>query len=151
MSLEENVQWAVRALRLAAIREGEFVLVLRNVLLRATGTAWRGAGGPKDHVSLLRIQHDALAALYELTAQVQDATSDDEAISKVQDWCAWWVDNVALTGLRAGALDGMVANQSVYYYGPDFRITAQDVDEAIQEARERVGDQWADLMEAKAI
>lgn len=149
--MDKDILWAVRALRLAAIREGEFVLVLRDTLLRAAGTAWRRAGGPKDHVSLLRIQHDALAALYELTAQVQDAASDDEAISKVQDWCAWCVDNVALTGLRAGALDGMIANQNVYYYGPDFRITAQDVDEAIQEARERVGDQWADLMEAKEV
>jgi len=131
--LLEEARWAARALYLGAIGEGEFVACVRNALLQQLSLTWREAGGQVEDRDLLRIQHDALATIDELCTDVKDAETDEEAAGCV-DRLGWWHDNATLTAVRCAALKGLAANEDVLYFGPDFRITQSDVDEAIREA-----------------
>lgn len=143
--LLRDARVAAKALYLGAISDGAFVVCVRNTLLRQLSQTWQGEREDRD---LLRIQHDALATLDELASDIQNATSEQEAVETVER-LGWWHDNAFLTGVRVAALKDLVENEEVYYYGPDFRITKSDVDEAIKEAEELVGVRWSGLMEAE--
>jgi len=131
--LLHEARTAARALRLGAIGDGEFVACIRNALLRHLAMTWREAGGQHEDRELLRIQHDALATIDALCEDVKGAATDDIAAECVER-LGWWHDDATLTGVRCAALKGLVANEDVYYFGEDFRITKSDVDAAIREA-----------------
>jgi len=145
--LLEEARWAARALHLGAIGEGAFVACVRNALLQQLSLTWREAGGQVEDRDLLRIQHDALATLDELCADVKAAEDADAAVEAVER-LGWWHDDATLTGVRCAALKGLAANEDVYYFGPDFRITSRDVDEAIREAYE-VSELWGSMVEGE--
>jgi hypothetical protein len=143
----QGVEVSVRALRLGAVNEGQFVMCVHNLVVKYLWLAWSGAGAPQEHRELLRIQHEALASLDKLTDDALGA--DEERVADLVAQFEWWYDDAEMTGFRVAALEGLVANEEVYYYGPDFRITEGDVDEAVREAGEMVGPEWAGLMEAE--
>jgi hypothetical protein len=145
--LLNEAYWAAKALRTGAIKQGEFVICVRNALVRYLTLAWREAGGQREDVDLLRIQHDALATLNALCEDVRAASTEAGAVDCVER-LGWWHDNATLTGVRVAALQGLTINEDMFYYGPDFRITKADVDKAIREAEERVGPEWSGLMVA---
>jgi len=137
-----EAETTIRALRLGAVSEPQFVLCMRNAIGDHLASVWLEAGAPYPSVNLFRIIDEARLSVQEL---VEDVT-DEGAVSLTEN-LGWWYDNTVLTATRAAALDGMVANETVYYFGEDFRITEQDVNEAIHEAGERVGTLWAAMME----
>ena len=137
---------AARALFLGAIDDGAFVAVIRNALLKHLSQTWREAGGGLEDRDLLRIQHDSLATIDALCRDVQGAEDEAEAVGAVER-LGWWHDDATLTGVRVAALKGLAANEDVLYFGPDFRITSSDVDEAIREAYE-IDEDLGALLEA---
>lgn len=142
-----QIEMSVRALRLGAVTEAQFMSCVHNAVMKYLALAWMGTGASHESRDLLRIQHEALSNIDQFTTDAKEA--DDGGLVRLMGRFGWWYDHAVMTGFRVAALDGVVANEQVYYYGRDFRITEGDVDEAVREAEEMVGPGWAALMEAE--